>query len=65
MLKGIIVDWASAQIAGLKDALGEERAEELLRGCKVRMLNSVCTRPAGIFVTSVLGPLYESSSACC
>lgn len=68
VLKGIIVDWASAQIAGLKDALGEERAEELLRGCKVSMLNSVCTRPAGVasmFVTSVLGPLYESSSACC
>ena len=36
-LKGIIVDWASAQIANLKDALGDECAEELIRGCKVNI----------------------------
>jgi len=35
-LKGVIVDWATAQIQGLKAAVGNERAEELLRGCQVR-----------------------------
>ena len=35
-LKGIIVDWSSAQIAGIKNAFGEEKSEELLRGCKVQ-----------------------------
>ncbi len=34
-LKAILVDWATAQIEGLKRAVGEERAEELLRGCQV------------------------------
>ena len=31
-LRGITVDW---QINGIKDALVEEHAEELLRGCRV------------------------------
>ena len=34
-LQGIIVDWSSAQINSIKFALGEERGEELLRGCQV------------------------------
>ena len=34
-LQGVIVDWATAQIEGLKAALGEEKAEQLLRGCQV------------------------------
>lgn len=34
-LKGIVVDWSSAQICGIKFAFGEERGEELLRGCQV------------------------------
>ena len=34
-LQGIIVDWQTAQINGIKDAFGENRAEELLRGCRV------------------------------
>lgn len=34
-LKGVIVDWATAQIEGLKAVVGEERAEQLLRGCQV------------------------------
>ena len=34
-LKGVIVDWATAQIEGLKVVAGEERAEQLLRGCQV------------------------------
>ena len=34
-LKGVIVDWATAQVEGLKAAVGNERAEELLRGCQV------------------------------
>lgn len=34
-LKGIVVDWSSAQIRGIKFAFGEERGEELLRGCQV------------------------------
>ena len=36
-LKGIIVDWCSAQVNGIKFAFGESRAEELLRGCQVKM----------------------------
>lgn len=35
-LKGVIVDWATAQIEGLKAAIGNVQAEELLRGCQVR-----------------------------
>ena len=34
-LKGVIVDWATAQIEGLKAVVGDDRAEELLRGCQV------------------------------
>jgi hypothetical protein len=34
-LKGIVVDWSSAQINGIKFAFGEERGKELLRGCQV------------------------------
>ena len=34
-LKGVIVDWATAQIEGLKAVAGAKRAEELLRGCQV------------------------------
>lgn len=34
-LKGVIVDWSSAQINGIKFAFGDERGEELLRGCQV------------------------------
>ena len=34
-LKGIVVDWSSAQISGVKFAFGETRGEELLRGCQV------------------------------
>ena len=34
-LKGIVVDWASVQINGIKFAFGEERGDELLRGCQV------------------------------
>ena len=34
-LKGVIVDWSSAQVNGIKFAFGERRAEELLRGCQV------------------------------
>ncbi len=44
-LKGVIVDWATAQIEGLKAAVGEERAEQLLHGCQVRDLlhmDSLC-----------------------
>ena len=34
-LKAIIIDWSDAQIAGLKSVVGEQRSEELLRGCQV------------------------------
>ena len=34
-LKGVIVDWSSAQINGVKFAFGEKRGEDLLRGCQV------------------------------
>lgn len=49
-LKGIIVDWQTSQINGIKEAFGAERAEELLRGCRVhfmraahRMSEKVCS----------------------
>ena len=35
-LKGVIVDWSSAQISGIKFAFGDKREEELLRGQVVR-----------------------------
>lgn len=31
-------EWASAQIAGLKDGFGEERGEELIHGSKISIL---------------------------
>ena len=33
-LKGVIVDWATAQIEGLKE-VAKEQAEQLLKGCQV------------------------------
>ena len=38
-LKGLVVDWSSAQISGIKFAFGEEKAEELLRGCQVNEIH--------------------------
>ena len=37
-LHGLIVDWSDAQIKGLKLAVGRERAEKLLKGCKVHWM---------------------------
>lgn len=34
-LKGVIVDWATAQIEGLNVVAGEKRTEKLLRGCQL------------------------------
>ena len=34
-LEGITVDFSDAQAQGLRDALGEEFASNILRGCKV------------------------------
>ena len=42
-LHGLIVDWSDAQIKGLKLAVGSERAEILLKGCKVHWMRS-CKR---------------------
>ena len=39
-LHGLIVDWSDAQIKGLKLAVGGERAEKLLKGCKVHWMRS-------------------------
>ena len=68
-LKGIIVDWASAQIAGVKDALGKERAEELLRGCKVskhaftmRSITKIC--PCRLQLNFVCNPYRCSIHTC-
>ena len=44
-LLGLVVDWSDAQIKGLQHAIGKEKAEQLLKGCKVHWLRS-CQRVA-------------------
>ena len=44
-LRGLIVDWSDAQIKGLQLAVGSEKAEMLLKGCKVHWIRS-CQRVA-------------------
>lgn len=34
-LKGIIVDWSDTERKGLKDTIGENMADKVLRGCNV------------------------------
>ena len=41
----LIVDWSDAQIKGLQLAIGNEKAEMLLKGCKVHWIRS-CQRVA-------------------
>ena len=36
-LKGIIADWSDTQLQGLQDAVGEERANNVVKGCQVRI----------------------------
>ena len=46
-IKGIVIDWSSAEMKGLKLAIGEEHANTLLRGCQVHWIRScqrVCDR---------------------
>ena len=38
-LKGIIADWSDTQLQGLQDAVGEERANNVVKGCQVRISN--------------------------
>ena len=44
-LRGLIVDWSDAQIKGLQLAIGNEKVEMLLKGCKVHWIRS-CQRVA-------------------
>ena len=44
-LRGLIVDWSDAQIKGLQLVIGNEKAEMLLKGCKVHWIRS-CQRVA-------------------
>ena len=44
-LLGLVVDWSDAQIKGLQQVVGEEKADKLLKGCKVHWLRS-CMRVA-------------------
>lgn len=44
-LRGLIVDWSDAQIKGLQLAVGNNRAEKLLKGCRVHWMRS-CQRVA-------------------
>ena len=44
-LLGLVVDWSDAQIKGLQLAVGNEKAEKLLKGCRVHWLRS-CQRVA-------------------
>ena len=40
-LKGIIVDWQTAQINGIQTTFGSGRANELLRGCQVLLFEHI------------------------
>ena len=40
-LKGIIVDWKTAQINGIQTAFGSGRANELLRECQVLLFEHI------------------------
>lgn len=35
-LNGIIADWSDTQLQGLQAAIGEETANKVMKGCKVR-----------------------------
>ena len=35
-LKGIITDWFDTQLKGLQDAIGEGKANQIVKGCWVR-----------------------------
>ena len=50
-LTGIVVDWSDAQINGLHLAIGKEKAEKLLKGCKVHWIRS-CQRVANKIASS-------------
>ena len=39
-LKGIIVDWSDTETKGLRQAIGEDTADRLLRGCNVHWARS-------------------------
>ena len=39
-LLGVVIDWSDAEAAGLKKAVGEQKAEEFLKGCKVHWQHS-------------------------
>ena len=36
-LKGIVADWSDTQLQGLQDAVGEEKANNVVKGCQVRI----------------------------
>ena len=42
-LKAIILDWSDAEINGLKEAIGDDLATSLIKGCKVHWMRS-CQR---------------------
>ena len=50
-LLGIVIDWSDAEAAGLKLAVGEHKAAELLKGCKVHRQRS-CQRIANRVASS-------------
>ena len=39
-LVGIVIDWSDAEAQGLRDAVGEELANQLLKGCQVLWMRS-------------------------
>ena len=39
-LLGIVIDWSDAEAQGLRDAVGEELANQLLKGCQVHWMRS-------------------------
>ena len=48
---GVVIDWSDAEAAGLKLAVGEHKAAELLKGCKVHWQRS-CQRIANRIASS-------------
>ena len=34
-LKGVVLDWSDAEVAGLRAAIGEDLTRKLLKGCQV------------------------------
>ena len=41
-LKGIIADWSDTQLKGLQEAIGEEKTNQVIKGCQVQQNSASC-----------------------